>query len=44
MAKQNVPITVELKDVVYFIRKGEVDKAIQILEAMIKKYSPKEIG
>lgn len=41
MAKQEVPVYVQLRDVAYFIQKGETEKALQILQAMIKRYGPK---
>lgn len=34
----------ELNDVIYFIKKGEVDKALKILDSMIKRYAPKSEG
>lgn len=32
----------EIRDVMYFVKKGEVDKAMKILSTMLKRYGPKD--
>jgi hypothetical protein len=41
MSKQTAELCVALKDAIYFIKKGEPDKAINILTAIIKRFAPK---
>ena len=32
----------EIRDVLYFLQKNELEKAVKILKTMLKRYGPKE--
>ena len=44
MSKQTEELCTALRDAVYFIKKGEVEKGVKILVVLIKKFSPAAPG
>jgi hypothetical protein len=44
MSKQTEELCTAIRDTIYFIKKGDVEKGVNILIALLKKFSPAAPG